>query len=120
MTLRDSGRCTRNSIAFCVCMFFLIWLPLNRSMATTAQAAYSSATSKNTANGHFVVEITSTSNVAIRCQVQYSGVSFLGADRSGSRTLLVLAVGTDGKPVVRSTEFGGFRTFTATVNCTAK
>jgi hypothetical protein len=88
--------------------------------AATPQVAFTYATHRDSANGHFVVDITSTSNVIIRCQIQYSGHSFLDTDRSSRRTMLIRPVGKDGKPVVASPQFEGFRTFKATVNCAAK
>jgi hypothetical protein len=101
-------------------LLLLILLPYARSQAETPQADYMSTTTKLPANGHFAVEITSTSKVPVTCQIQYSGVSFLNAVRSGQQTVLVRAVGKDGTPVLRSTQFGGFRSFTATVECAAK
>jgi len=86
--------------------------------AVPAQSSYSSKTYQEPSHGHYLVEVTSTSAIALNCVIQYAGVSFLDADRVGSRTLQVSATASNGMPIVRSLEFGGFRKFTATVNCT--
>jgi hypothetical protein len=88
--------------------------------ASTQQVAYSYAIHKDSSNGHFVVEVTSTSNVILECGIQYSGHSFLDTDRTGHRTLPVRAIGKSGTPVVGSVQFEGFLTFTAAVSCAAK
>jgi len=99
---------------------FVAVLFTNPLSATSAQVGYTYATHQDESNRHFVVEITSTSNVVLLCQIQYSGLAFQDMEHSGKRILPVRAVGANGKPVVAATHFEGFRTFTATVNCTAK
>jgi hypothetical protein len=87
---------------------------------SAAQVAYTSTTRQGTKAGQYIVEITNTSNALIQCDIQYSGQTSMGADRSGERALFVPGAGSDGKPAVRSTPFAGFRSFTATVNCAAR
>jgi hypothetical protein len=101
-------------------VFWLIFLPAQLTGAT-AQVAYTYATHRDPSNGHFVVEITSTSTVPLLCQIQYSGRSFLNAELNGQqRFLTIRAEGRDGTPVIAAAHFGGFRTFTATAACQAR
>lgn len=82
--------------------------------------AYTSAVTQSAANLHFVVTVTSNSGVALACSIQYTGKSFQNTTRQGTRELMVPAPGKQSAQVVRSLQFAGFRTFTATVACKAR
>ena len=90
------------------------------SQSTTPQLPYTYSTRFDESNNHFVVDITNTGPASLICTINYSGHTFLDADKSGQRTITIRAVSVDSKPVIGSAHFGGFRGFTATVQCNTK
>lgn len=89
-------------------------------LAATSQLLYSYATNQDQRTHDFIVTITSTSTVRLFCTVHYKGTILLNSDKSGKRFIYIPPVRSNSHQVVRSIEFPGFRSFTATVQCQTK
>lgn len=105
-------------LASCLVLFGIA--VTSREVVAAAPLDYTSSITRLQMNGHFVVAIQSMSHAPLACQIKYTGMNFLGMDRAGHRLIFLPALrAAEPSSVRQSLDFGGFRTFSATVTCAA-
>jgi hypothetical protein len=92
----------------------------DKLQSQSSPSGYTYRVHHDDSNGHFIVDITNTAQVALICQIQYSGRTFLDAEVNGHRTVVLRPRQQNNGPTVASTHYSGFRDFKAAVQCNAK